>query len=152
MRAIMLTRDKKALLNKVNSTRGDYEFRKAVYILEPARVQNYTEEKESIAGQELIFFENNPNPVTFETKAPEAKTDNETKPVKDPNDLSGKYLDAIVIINFIQQTTDTYGKWNMPNLGFLSWFVKDPSRIPFVLMAGAVVWTILKNIIWGGGI
>lgn len=137
MRAIVLTRDKKAIIKKVDSKRSDWEFRKSVYILDPNRVQNFRDPAGEITGQELIFFEENPNPLNHEDK---------------PKDLSSEYLDTAVIINFIQQTTDTYGKWNMPSFGFLSWFIETPARIPFTLMAGLVAWTLISNYFWGGGI
>lgn len=135
MRAIILTRNKKAIIKKVNSKTNDYEFRKAVYILDPTRVQNYTEQGEkSVSGAELIFFEDNPNPVNHEAE---------------PKDLSASYLDDIVVINFIQQTTDTFGKWNM-GTGIFSWLGANVSRLPFFLMAGFVLWTLIKNWFAGG--
>ncbi len=130
MRAIVLTRDKKAIIKKVDSKKSDWGFRKSVYILDPNRVQNFRDPSGKITGQELIFFEENPNPLNHEAS---------------PADLSSKYLDNIVIINFIQQTTDTFGKWDMPNFGFLTWFIETPSRIPFVLMVGLVAWTLITN-------
>ncbi len=144
MRAIILTRDKKARIRAVDSKRSDYEFMKSVYILDPSRVQNYQDPTGRIAGQELIFFEENPNPLRHEIKEKESDKDN-TK-----SDLSAKYLNDIVIINFIQQTTDTFGKWNMPNFGFLAWFFETPSRIPFVLMAALIAWTLIQSYITGG--
>lgn len=144
MRAVILTRDKKARFKNVDSKRGDYEFRKSVYILDPGRVQNYQDPDGVIAGQELIFFEENPNPLRHEIEVKNGdKADS-------PSDLSAKYLDDIVIINFIQQTTDTYGKWDMPSFGFLTWFIETPSRIPFVLMVGMVAWTLITNYLAGG--
>lgn len=136
MRAIILTRDKKAILKEVDSKRSDYEFRKAVYILDPNRVQNHQDPDGKITGQELIFFEENPNPLSHE---------------ETPKDLSSEYLDDVVIINFIQQTTDTFGKWNMPSFGFLTWFIETPSRIPFVLMVVLVAYTLITNFLAGGG-
>lgn len=137
MRAILLTRDKKAIRKTIDSNRNDWEFRKSVYILEPGRVQNYKEDFGAISGSELIFFEENPNPLSYES---------------DPEDLSADYLDDVVIINFIQQTTDTVGKWNMPGLGFLGWFFEAPSRIPMSMMFGYVIYIIIKNQFFGGGI
>ncbi len=137
MRAIVLTRDKKAIIKNVDSKRGDWEFRKSVYILDPNRVQNFRDPAGEITGQELIFFEENPNPLNHEDE---------------PKDLSSKYLDNVVIINFIQQTTDTFGQWNMPSFGFLSWFIETPSRIPFALMIGLVVWTLVSNYFTTGAI
>ena len=136
MRAIILTRDKKAIRKRINSKNIDMEFRKATYILDPNRVQNFRDKKGRIEGQELIFFEDNPNPVSYEEK---------------PEDLSGAYLDNVVLINFIQQTTDTFGKWNMPDFGF-GWLLANPSRIPFLLMFGFVAYTLIKNYLAGGGI
>jgi len=130
LRVIILTRDKKAEIRNVNATKTDYEFRNSTYILEPDRVQNYRSETGLIAGQELIFFENNPNPINHQSE---------------PTDLSGTYLDDVVVINFIQQATDTFGKWDLPSLGFLKWFIETPMRIPFVLMVLAVAWTLIKN-------
>jgi len=135
MRAILLTRDKKAKIKRVNAKRNDWEHEKAVYILDPKRVQNFRDKEGDITGTELIFFEDNPNPVSWESE---------------PKDLSSAYLDNIVLINFIQQTTDTFGKWNVPSLGFLKWFFDDVTRIPFSLMVGMVIWTLVKNFLAGG--
>lgn len=150
MRAIILTRDKKAKIKNVDSKRSDYEFRKAVYILDPTRVQNYQDPDGKITGQELIFFEENPNPLSHESRTTETEPEKEGDKGKKQLDLSAKYLDDVVIINFIQQTTDTFGKWNMPSFGFLTWFVETPSRIPFVLMAVLVAWTLITNYLAGG--
>ena len=130
----MLTRNKKALMKNVNSKQIDYDFRHATYILDPNRVQNYRNIKGDIAGQELIFFEDNPNPVSWEDE---------------PTDLSDKYLDDVVLVNFIQQTTDTFGKWNMPDFGF-GWLSKNASRLPYFLMVGFVIYTLIKNYLAGG--
>ena len=144
MRAIILTRDKKAIIKNVDSKRSDYEFRKAVYILDPTRVQNYQGPDGKITDQELIFFEENPNPLSHESEKKESDNG------ESQTDLSSEYLDDVVIINFIQQTTDTFGKWNMPSFGFLTWFIETPSRIPFVLMVGLVAWTLITNYLAGG--
>lgn len=134
MRAIILTREKKALRKKINSKKVDYEFRNATYILDSNRVQNYKNEAGQIKGSELIFFEDNPNPLSWEEK---------------PRDLSGDYLDDVVLINFIQQTTDTWRLWNPIDLGFLKWFTESPVRLPFFLMALLVAWTLIKDYMTG---
>ena len=135
MRAWILTRDKTAIRKEVDSKRGDYEFRKSVYILDPKRVQNYRNSDGEIEGQELLFFEENPNPITSVME--EGKTE--------PKDLSEEYLEDVVLINFIQQTTDTFGDWNLPSFGFLSWFTESPSRIPFALMVLAVIYVLIAD-------
>jgi hypothetical protein len=134
MRAIILTRDKQAIFKKINSKKVDFQFRNATFILDSNRVQNYKNEAGQIKGAELIFFEDNPNPVSYEDE---------------PKDLSGDYLDDVVIINFIQQTTDSFRVWNPIDLGFLQWFIKNPTRIPFVLMFLAVAWTLIRDYMSG---
>ena len=135
MRAIILTRNKRAIIKRVNSKSNDWEFRKATYILEPSRVQNYRKiDKNKISGSELIFFEENPNPVNHEEK---------------PNDLSSAYLEDVVIINFIQQTTNTFGKWE-GGTGIWTWLGANLSRIPYFVMIGFVAWTLAKNYFAGG--
>lgn len=134
MRAIILTRDKKAIFKRINSKKVDFEFRKATFILDSNRVQNYKNEAGQIQGAELIFFEDNPNPVSFE---------------EEPEDLSGDYLDDVVLINFIQQTTDTARNWNPIDFGFITWFIKEPQRIPFALMVILVAWTLIRNYMSG---
>ena len=135
LQAWILTRGKKAIRKDVDSKRGDYEFRKSVYILDPTRVQNYQNSNGAIEGQQLLFFEDNPNPLT-----------STVDPItKKPKDLSEEYLEDVVLINFIQQTTDTFGKWNMPSFGFLSWFTANPTRIPFALMLMAIAYTLIAD-------
>lgn len=135
MRAILLTRDKQAIIKKINAKSNDWEFRKSIYILDPKRVQNYRKiGTEKVSGSQMIFFEDNPNPVNHEEK---------------PEDLSSRYLDDVVVINFIQQTTDTFGKWGM-NFGFLSWISANMSRIPYFVMLGFIAWTLIKNYFVGG--
>ena len=135
MRAILLTRDKRAIIKKINSKSNDWQFRKSIYILDPKRVQNYRKMgHEDVSGAELIFFEDNPNPVNHETK---------------PKDLSASYLDDVVVINFIQQTTDTFGKWN-PSFGLLGWISANMSRMPYFIMLMFVAWTLIKNYFVGG--
>lgn len=134
MRAIILTREKKAIFKNIDSKKIDFEFRNATFILDSNRVQNYKNEAGQIKGAELIFFEDNPNPLSWEEK---------------PKDLSGEYLDDMVVINFIQQATDTFRVWNPIDLSFLSWFIKNPTRIPFVLMFLAVAWTLIRDYMTG---
>lgn len=135
MRAILLTRDKRAIIKKINSKSNDWEFRKSVYILDPKRVQNYRKiGKEAVSGSQMIFFEDNPNPVNHEAQ---------------PTDLSSTYLDDVVVINFIQQTTDTFGKWGV-GFGFLGWIGANISRIPYFIMLMFIGWTLLKNYLVGG--
>jgi len=134
LRAIILTRNKKAIIKKVKTKNNDYEFRKAVYILDSKRVQNYTVSGSKISGAQLIFFEDNPNPINHEEK---------------PVDLSDKYLDDVVVINFIQQTTDTFGKWG-GDLGIFAWLGANISRFPYFIMFGLIAWTLVKNWLVGG--
>ena len=138
-----MTRDKKAIRKKVNSVLVDFTFRNAIYIIDPIRVQNYKDIKGTLKGAELIFYEDNPNPITGKITT-ETTTEQDNK-----EDSSGKYLDEIVIINFIQQTTDTFKNWN-PDLGFLKWFMAEPSRIPMFLMFGLVAYTLLRNYLMSG--
>jgi hypothetical protein len=135
MRTIILTRDKKAIIkNRVNVKKSTLDWRNSLYILEQKRVQNYSGRTGKLKGTELIFFEENPNPLTHEEK---------------PKDLSETYLDDIVIVNLIQQTTGTFGKWDY-NFGFLGWFTASPIRIPALLMIIAVGYIILSNFLSSG--
>jgi hypothetical protein len=134
MRAIILTREKKAIFKKLDSKKIDFEFRNATFILDSNRVQNYKNQAGQIKGAELIFFEDNPNPLSWEEK---------------PEDLSSDYLDDVVVINFIQQATDSFRVWNPIDLSFLTWFIKNPSRIPFVLMALTVAYTLFRDYMAG---
>jgi hypothetical protein len=135
MRTIILTRDKKAKIkNRVNVKKSTLDWRNSLYILEPKRVQNYSDNKGKVKGTELVFFEENPNPLTHAEK---------------PEDLSLTYLDDIVIVNLIQQTTGTFGKWDY-NLGFLGWFTASPIRIPALLMLIAVGYIVISNFLSSG--
>jgi hypothetical protein len=138
MRTIILTRDKKALIKNVDSKNVDHDFRDSLYILESTRVQNYTGKKGELEGTELIFFEDNPNPLTHE---------------ESPIDLSETYLDDVVVVNFIQQTTDTFGwKFGWDILSPIKWIIENPVRIPMILMVLAVLGIVIRNLLEGGAL
>lgn len=131
MRLIFLTRDKKVIFKKANAKRNFYKWRKQLYILSSDRVQNFLDKKGKIAGSELIFYENNPNPVTNLKDAKEV-------------DKSQSFLDEIVLINFIEQTT----KQREIDFGWLDsirGFFDNPARVVMIFMIFIVLLTLLQS-------
>lgn len=133
MKIVLLTKERKALFKNGDAKKTDWEFRQAVYVLTPDRIQNFVNKYGMVAGSEIIFFENNPTGVS-------GKVEQEDK--------SSAYLDGVVLVNFIQQTTDTFGKWNLPSFN-LKWFIETPSRLPVLLMVGMIIWALFKEAIVG---
>lgn len=133
MRVIILRKDRTAQFKTANPKRPDYELEKSLYILSPDRIKNWTNKHGVHEGAQIIFFEDNPNGLTSKAKA---------------EDKSLTYLDDIVKINFIQQATDTMGKWNLPSVN-LKWLFERPERIPMVIMFGWVAWILFGDMIWG---
>lgn len=135
MNVIILKKDRTAVIRKANPNKRDFEYNKALYILSPDRIHNFESQRGVIMDSEVIFFEDNPNALSGE--------DN-------PEDKSQKYLDDVVVTNFIQQATDTYGKWEIPTIPGIGWLFERPERIPLVLMFGWVVWIVIRNMLLGG--
>jgi hypothetical protein len=134
MRVIILTRDKKAIIKKARAKKGFYKWRKQLYVLSSDRVQNFLNRKGKIAGSELIFYENNPNPVTN---------------LKDKNkiDKSKSFLDEIVLINFIEQTTKQIDRdWGF--IDSIGDFFSNPARLIIGLMVLIVILTLMRSQ-WG---
>lgn len=129
MRVLILNKDRTITIKKADSNKKDFEYKKSLYILSPDRIQNYTNHRGTLIGSEIIFFEDNPNGLTND---------------KEGTDKSEIYLDDIVVINFIQQATDTFGKWDLPKLN-LGWIFDNPGKIPMILMIGWVLWILFKE-------
>jgi hypothetical protein len=136
MRVLILNKDRTVKRKKVNATKRDFEDNRSLYILSPDRIQNYIGPTGMLRGAQIIFFEDNPNGITGK---------------EDPEDKSALFLNDIVKINFIQQATDTFGKWEMPSLN-LSWLWANPSRIPMLLMFLIVAWTLIQNYLATGSL
>jgi hypothetical protein len=136
MRVLILKKDRTVKRKNVNPNKRDFEDNKSLYILSPDRIQNYISPNGGLRGAQIIFFEDNPNGLSGEDE---------------PEDKSALFLDDIVKINFIQQATDTFGKWEMPGLN-LSWLWSNPSRLPMILMFLIVAWTLLQNYLSTGSL
>ncbi|MBA7713614.1 hypothetical protein ES703_122619 [subsurface metagenome] len=75
-------------------------------------------------GSEIIFFQGNPNPISYES------IDGETGNV---TDRSGEYMDRYVMENALKQTS-LGPKVDLGNLlSHLSWF-KSPTNLVYLLM------------------
>lgn len=129
MKVIILRKDRTAKERTANPNKRDFEVNRSLYILSPDRIQNFVDRNGSLQGAEIIFFEDNPNGLTG---------------IDDPEDKSASFLDDIVKINFIQQATDTFGKWEAPNIN-LGWLWSNPSRLPMIFMFLIVAWVLIQN-------
>lgn len=135
MNVLILKKDRTAVNKNADPNKRDYEYNKSLYVLSPDRIHNFESQRGVIMDSEVIFFEDNPNAISGE---------------KDPEDKSTQYLNDVVVTNFIQQATDTFGKWEMPKIPGVSWLFERPERIPLVLMFGWIVWIIVRNQLTGG--
>lgn len=133
MRVRILNKDRSVTTKKANPNKSDFEFRKSLYILSPDRIQNYRNDRGYHKDSEIIFFEDNPNGLSGAVE---------------PEDKSKSYLDDVVKINFIQQATDTFGKWDLPRIN-LGWLFDNPERIPLILLVGAILWVVVRNYLGG---
>lgn len=132
IRVIILQSNRKALIKETSPKNPYAEHQKGHYILASEAVANY-EIDEIVKGSEILFFEGNPNPVSY------GSIDKETGAVKD---RSGDYMDQYVMENALKQTSlgpkvDLSGF-----LAQLSWF-KSPTNLVYLLMGLVVAYALI---------
>ena len=52
-----------------------------------------------------------------------------------------------IVLDAIEQATKKPRQWNMPDLGFLGWFIESPLRIAFTFLAVVVALTLIDGAI-----
>ena len=132
VRAVMLRKDRKAKLMKVNTKHTHIKWRDGLYVLSPKAIVNY-EVAGKIEGAECIWCEMNPNPIAF----------------KSSDDDSKDFLGELVIYNALKQTSQG-PRINIGSfLGQLS-FLGKPMNWVYILMAGAILYGLIAGAMSGG--
>lgn len=138
VRVIVLTASKEAIIKEITPKSGHYRYRDGLYVLSPEAIANY-EFGGDIKGSEIIFFENNPNPLT--------KTG--------ISDKSKDFMDDEVLVNALKQTShgprlDLGGLSDI--LGSITSYFSSPAKIIWFLFYAVIIWAILGPLISGGSV
>ena len=120
-KALMLLKNREAVIHKANATKTSFKFGGGVYIITEADIQN-VQENGKILGAEAIYFEGNPCAVGY----------------NEIGDESGKYLDEIVRLNALKQTAAGPRFDLGASFAFLA-PLKDPVNIIYLLFGLVVV-------------
>lgn len=131
VRAVMLKKDRKAKIMKVNTKHTHIKWQGGLYVLSPKAIVNY-EEDGKIVGAECIWCEGNPNPIAFDSS----------------DDDSKDFLGELVIYNALKQTSQG------PRIDIGSFlnsltFLKKPVNWVYVLMAGAIIYGLIVGALQG---
>lgn len=132
IKTIMLRKDRKAKIMKVNTKHTHIKWKGGLYVLSPKAIVNY-EIDGKIEGAECIWCEGNPNPIAYDSS----------------DDGSKDFLGELVIYNALKQTAQG------PRIdigSFLSHFsaLKKPVNWIWLLMGGAILYAIIVGAMGGG--
>ena len=134
IRVIILQSNRKALIKETSPKKPYTKHQDGHYILASEAVANY-EVDGVVEGSEIIFFQGNPNPISY------GSIDKETGAI---TDRSGEYMDQYVMENALKQTS-LGPKVDLGNLvASLSWF-KSPTNLIYLLMAGVIAYALLME-------
>jgi len=134
IRVIILQSNRRALINETNPKKPYTKHQEGHYILASEAVANY-EVDGVVEGSEIIFFQGNPNPISF------GSIDEKTGDVED---RSGEYMDQYVMENALKQTS-LGPRVDMGNLvASLSWF-KSPSNLVYLLMGLVIAYALIME-------
>jgi len=132
VRAIMLRKDRKAKIMKVNTRHTHIKWIGGLYVLSPRAIVNY-EVYDKIEGAEAIWCEMNPNPIAYDSS----------------DDDSKDFLGELVIYNALKQTSQG-PRINIGSfLGHLS-FLGKPMNWVWILMGGAILYGLIVGAMSGG--
>lgn len=126
-KALMLLKNREAVIHKANATKTSFKFGGGVYIITEADIQN-VQENGKILGAEAIYFEGNPCAVG----------------ALEIGDESGNYLDEIVRLNALKQTAAGPRFDLGASFAFLA-PLKDPVNIIYLLFGLVVVYGVLAQ-------
>lgn len=132
VRSILLRRDKTAQIGKVKTKHTHIKTLGGLYVLDSGAIVNYELDK-LVEGSEIIWFEGNPNPLTWD---------------KGLEDKSGDFLGQMVIENALKQTSQGPSINIGGMLSGLSW-LKDPVNWIWLMLGMAIFWSLLKNALEG---
>jgi len=134
IRVVILQSNRKALINETSPKKPYTKHRDGHYILASEAVANY-EVDGVVRGSEIIFFEGNPNPISY------GSIDEKTGAVKD---RSGDYMDRYVMENALKQTS-LGPKIDLGNLiSHLSWF-RSPTNLVYLLMFLVIAYALIAE-------
>jgi hypothetical protein len=144
IRVVILQSNRKALIKETDPKRPYTRHQEGHYILASESVANY-EVDGVVEGSEIIFFQGNPNPVSYSSIQVTEK-DGET--LVGVEDKSGTYMDNVVMENALRQTS-LGPKVNLGALmGYLEWF-KKPMNWVYGLMALSILWGLIEQFLGG---
>ncbi len=133
-RALMLLKNREAVIHKANATKTSFKFKGGVYIITETDIQN-VEENGKILGAQAIYFEGNPCAVGHTEEADEKK-----------RDKSGAYLNEIVRLNALKQTAAGPRYDLGASLAFLA-PLKNPVNLIYGLFALVVVYAVVAQVL-----
>ncbi|MHC4573387.1 MAG: hypothetical protein ACYS76_04535 [Planctomycetota bacterium] len=132
VRSILLRKDKTAQVGKVKTRHTHIKALGGLYVLASDAIVNYALDNE-VLGSEIIWFEGNPNPLTWD---------------KGLDDKSGDFLGDMVIENALKQTAQGPTIDIGGIMSGLSW-LKNPINWIWLMLGLAIGWSVLKNAIAG---
>lgn len=133
IRVIFLQSNRKALIKETDPKKPYTKHLNGHYIMASEAVANY-EVDDIVMGSEIIFFQGNPNPVSYES------IDEGTGEVEDK---SGDYMDQYVMENALKQTS-LGPKIDLTNLlALLSWF--NPTNLVYLLMGAVILYGLISQ-------
>jgi len=131
-RTIIFLRNREALIKNINRKSTHLMYHDGLYVISPENVNNY-EEKDKIKGSEILFFEGNPNPIG----------------IKKQEDNSAKYLDEILLINALSQTSES-PKFHVSSIiDVIDWF-KNPANLMWLFFIGVIAYGLIWGALHGG--
>ena len=130
-KALMLLKNREAVIHKANATKTSFKFGGGVYIITETDIQNL-EENGKILGAQAIYFEGNPCAVSH------------TEPKETERDKSGAYLNEIVRLNALKQTAAGPRFDLGASFAFLA-PLKNPVNIIYALFGLTVLYAVVAQ-------
>ncbi len=132
VRSILLRKDKTAQIGKVKTRHTHIKTLGGLYVLDSGAIVNY-ELDDVVLGSEIIWYEGNPNPLTWKDGLA---------------DRSGDFLGQMVIENALKQTSQGPSIDVGDMLSGLSW-LKNPINWIWLMLGVTIFWSVLKNALAG---
>ncbi len=127
-RALILLKNREAVIREADATKPSFKFGGGLYIITETDIQNVRHDGE-IHGAEAIYFEGNPCAVGYKKKETEE---------------SGKFLDEIVRMNALKQTSAGPRFDFSSSLAFLG-ALKSPVKIVYLLFFGVIAYALIAQ-------
>jgi len=135
VRAIILTRAKRAIIKNINIKTDSFSFKDGLYVVTADAIANYTENGR-VRGSEIVYFEGNPNPITD----------------KGVDDSSSDFMDNLVLVNALKQTSqgprvDLSGLGDV--LANVTSYLSSPSNFIWLIFYGIIAYALITSFISG---